>query len=132
MAADPPMTRTAAAGPDTDGEVIDYHRSSSPGTSAASIPKVTNLRKKLDYGDPVLPRCVAFYDDTRVFRKKFYTASGICGLSLHDWKSKEHHNGLDEMTTAYLDKEGNGALFWPQDEKSPNFNKYSYRANRAR
>src|SRR4051812_1556135 len=100
--------------------------------SAASIPNITALRQQLDYGEPSLPRCVGFYDDIRVFRKKFHTASGIPGMDLHDWKSRKHHDGLDEMTNAYLDKEGNGILFWPDDDTSPNHNKYSYVAHRSR
>ena len=103
----------------------------SPKVSASSIPNITNLREALDYGNPSLRRCMAFYDDIRVFRKIFRTANGIHGLDLHDWNSEEHQTGLDEMTTSYLDGKHNGALFWPQDEASPNCNRFSYPAQQA-
>src|ERR1700761_7389930 len=99
--------------------------------SAASIPNITALRKALDYGEPHLPRCAAFYDDIRVFRKKFRTINGTPGMELYDWKSRDHQAGLNEMTIAYLDKEGNGDVFWPAGNESPNRNKYSYTANRS-
>jgi hypothetical protein len=100
--------------------------------AAASIPNITALRKDLDYGNSRLQRCTAFYDDVRVFRKKFRTAQGIPGVDLHQWKSREHQTGLDEMTDAYLNKEGNGAVFWPDQGDSPNRNKWSYSKHRLR
>ncbi|KAJ4288230.1 hypothetical protein N0V88_007419 [Collariella sp. IMI 366227] len=36
------------------------------------------------------------------------------------------------MTTSYLDKEGNGLVFWPDDKTSPNYNKYQYSKDRPR
>lgn len=99
---------------------------------AASIPSITTLRKELDYGDPQSPRCAAFYDDTRAFRKKFITSRGVAGPELHDWKSREGQAALTEMTLAYLDKEGNGRLFWPDDKSSANYNKYQYSKDHTR
>ncbi len=105
---------------------------SSPLIAAASIPKITVLRNELDYGDPRLRRCAAFYDDARVFRKKFRTSRGVAGVDLHDWKSREGQAALTEMTTSYLDKEGNGLVFWPDDKTLPNYNKYQYSKDRLR
>ena len=106
--------------------------STSPKIAAARIPSITALRNELGYGDQKLPRCAAFYDDTRAFRKKFRTSHGIAGVDLHDWKSPEGQTGLTQMTFAYLDKEGNGGLFWPDDEASPNYNRYQYTKDSVR
>jgi hypothetical protein len=96
---------------------------------ATSLPNITALREGLDYGDPHLTRCSAFYDDIRGFRKKFQTSSGLPGPDLLNWKLEEHQAGLDEMTSAYLDLAGNGRLFWPDSETSANFNKLRYSAD---
>jgi len=93
---------------------------------ASSIPSITALRQQLEYGDPHLSRCSTFYDDVRAFRKKYRTHDGSSGVSLYNWKSPEHQAGLTEMTDAYLDKEGNGALYWPDDDTSPNRNNLLY------
>jgi hypothetical protein len=98
----------------------------SPKIAAASIPNITTLRNELDYGDSRLPRCAAFYDETRAFRRRFKTQSGIDGVDLHDWRSSEVQAGLTAMTVAYLDGEGNGARFWPDDKHSRNYNTYQY------
>ncbi len=92
-------------------------------TTAAQIPNIEMLRRELDYGHK-LPRCEAFRDDTRAFRKKFFTNEGVLGADLRDWKS--HKNSLTKMTIAYLEGKKNGQLFWPDDKESPNYNNYQY------
>jgi hypothetical protein len=92
--------------------------------AVSRIPSITAQRNEVGYGDPNLPRCAAFYDDKRAFRKKFRTSHDIAGVDLHDWKSQEGQAGLTEMTVAYLDREGNGRLFWPGDRATPNYNRY--------
>ncbi|KAL2126764.1 hypothetical protein VTI74DRAFT_279 [Chaetomium olivicolor] len=106
--------------------------SSSHRVFAANIPSITALRNELDYGDARLPRCAAFYDDTRAFRKKFITSRGVAGTELHDWRSRDGQAALTEMTLAYLDKEGNGSLFWPDDKSSDKYNKYQYSKDHTR
>ncbi|KAI1864402.1 uncharacterized protein JN550_008959 [Neoarthrinium moseri] len=100
--------------------------------TATSIPNITALRVGLDYGDPRLTRCSTFTDDLRGFRKKFVTSTGLPGPDLHEWKLKEHQAGLDEMTAAYLDRDGNGPLYWPDSETSPNYNKLRYSRDQPR
>lgn len=100
--------------------------------AATAIPNITALRKELDYGDANLARCVAFYDDMRVFRKKFKTSRGVPGTDLYDWKSQEGQKALSEMTYAYLDKEGNGLVFWPDDPSAANYNEYQYTKDKYR
>lgn len=106
--------------------------STSPKIAAANIPSITTLRNDLNYGDPRLPRCAAFYDDTRAFRKKFVTSHGVAGIDLHDWRSRDGQAGLTEMTVAYLDKEGNGPMFWPDDKSSSKYNRYQYSKDHER
>ncbi|RYP71689.1 hypothetical protein DL771_004640 [Monosporascus sp. 5C6A] len=100
--------------------------SMSPTIPAASLPKITAIRETLDYGDPELTRCAAFTADVRAFRKKFTTKSGLPGTSLYDWRSPEHQCGLNEMTEDYLERAGNGAMWWPDDASAPNHNKLQY------
>ncbi|KAK9414764.1 hypothetical protein SUNI508_10882 [Seiridium unicorne] len=99
---------------------------------ATSLPNITSLREDLDYGNSHLTRCNVFYDDVRGFRKKFHTSTGLPGPDLHNWKLKEHQAGLDEMTAAYLDRDGNGPLYWPDSSSSANFNKLQYSKDRTR
>ena len=89
-----------------------------------AIPNITALRRDLQYEDPHLSRCSAFYDDMRVFRKNFVSSKGMRGTELYDWRSLACQLALSEMTDAYLEK--NGPLFWPDDPSASNYNKYQY------
>jgi hypothetical protein len=93
--------------------------------AAANIPTITALREKLNYGNTRLDRCAAFNDDVKAFRRKFRTNAGLSGASLHDWKSPIHQQALTEMTEAFLNQ-GNGLLYWPDDEASSNANSLRY------
>jgi hypothetical protein len=93
---------------------------------ASNIPPIKQLREKLDYGDPTLLRCKTFYDDLRIFCKRFKTSKGVEGLSLYDWRSPEHQEGLSEMAHEYLERAGNGMHFWPDNETSANYNTLKY------
>jgi hypothetical protein len=107
---------------------------SSPGkrVTAASIPTITVLRDQLDYGDSQSKRCDVFYDDIRVFRKKYRSSTGLSGDDLHNWKSPEHQAALTEMSRAFLDTDGNGSRYWPDDDGSSNRNKLQYSRHRGR
>lgn len=100
--------------------------------SPASIPPITQLREQLDYGDSHLPRCQAFYDSVRVFRKTFVTSQGWEGSTIHDWRVRDHRNALAEMSRAYLERHGNGQLFWPDDNTNGRANKLKYSADGTR
>ena len=92
----------------------------------SKVPSITDLRAALDYGDPKLDRCKDFYDDIRLFRRQYRTTSGLLGTDAYDWKSPEHQSALDEITRAYLLDRDRGRHYWPDDETSPNYNKYQY------
>jgi hypothetical protein len=89
---------------------------SSPKT-IAQIPTISELRHALDYAEGDKPHydCHDFIDDLRSFRRVFRTAAGTEGRDLHQWKSRDHHLGLREMVDAYLDRDGKGVEFWPDD-----------------
>jgi len=91
-------------------------------TTPTSIPSITVLRHKLDYGDPRLSRCRAFYDSVQVFRKTFTTREDLKGSTLRDWKSQEHQTALEEMVEAYFRKYS--TVFWPEDESHIRANKF--------
>jgi hypothetical protein len=79
--------------------------------AAARIPRIGALRNALGFNDPKSERSSAFIDDIRLFRKKYYTSSGLCGSSLHNWTSKNHQSELEKMAYTYLKEYG--SEFWP-------------------
>lgn len=93
--------------------------------SAVRIPKITDLREQLDYGDANLPRCAAFNDDLRVFRRR-YSLANLRGVDFWDWKSSEHQEALKQMTASFLDENGYGQVDWPSDPSAANFNSLQY------
>jgi hypothetical protein len=97
---------------------------------ATRIPKITDLRDRLNYGNSRLSRYSAFSDDLRVFRRKF-VSKDLTGEDLWDWKSSEHQAALNAMTHAFLENHGYGELYWPSDPTSPNFNSLQYSKHRA-
>ena len=60
-----------------------------------------------------------------MFREKFTTSDNVLDVNLFDWKSNDTQAGL-ELKTAYLDIEGNGSLWWPDDDSSSYYKKYAY------
>lgn len=98
--------------------------------AAARIPKITDLREQLAYGDGRLARCAAFIDDLRVFRRRF-SFGGLRGIDFWDWKSSQHHEALKQMTTCFLDEDGYGEVYWPSDPTAANFNSLRYSTDRV-
>jgi hypothetical protein len=99
--------------------------------AASSIPKITDLREKLGYGDSQLQRCRTFYDDVTAFRRKHRTSSGLSGAELIEWKSSEHQHALDRMVSIYLDKEGNGYHYWPPHNQYHDYTPLQYHEDRS-
>ncbi|OAG05736.1 uncharacterized protein CC84DRAFT_1259120 [Paraphaeosphaeria sporulosa] len=98
--------------------------------SPAHIPKITDLRKQLAYGDSGLSRCIAFTDDLRVFRRR-YSVAGLRGIDLCDWRLPRHQEALKQMTSSFLDQEGHGERYWPSDPTAANFNSLQYSTHRT-
>jgi hypothetical protein len=106
-------------------------RASSPSMLApARIPKITDLRDELCYGNLKYLRCTTFVDDLRVFRRRYRTGH-LRGSDLLDWKSSEHQAALKQMTAAFLDEEGYGEIYWPSDRTAANYNTLQYSEDRS-
>ncbi|KAK1515392.1 hypothetical protein CABS01_16719 [Colletotrichum abscissum] len=101
-------------------------RATEPVMKTTSIPSITQLREKLDYGDRNLSRCKALYESARTFPKSFKTSQGWAGSGLRDWEHEEQRNALMEMSQFYLKDRGHGQIFWPDDQKSPRANRLQY------
>lgn len=98
--------------------------------AAARIPKITDLREQLGYGDGKLSRSAAFIDDLRVFRRR-YQHAGLRGTDLWNWKSSLHQFALRQMTADFLDGDGYGEVYWPSDPTAANFNALQYSSDRT-
>ncbi|KAK2015519.1 hypothetical protein LZ32DRAFT_602165 [Colletotrichum eremochloae] len=97
-----------------------------------AVPTITALRQELNYGDAKSLQCQAFYDDLRAYRKKFVSSNGLEGSLLYDWKSRDHQSALAEMTRSFLNRDGNGQRYWPDDETSAHYNGLRYSSDQAR
>ncbi|KAF2496206.1 hypothetical protein BU16DRAFT_561040 [Lophium mytilinum] len=96
--------------------------------SASSVPNITELRRQLQYGNGH----PTFSDDVKMFRKNYRSPSGLVGMDLYEWSSQQQQTALDEMTETYLEKEGRGNLYWPDDETSTNLNVLQYSRDRSK
>ncbi|KAK2060495.1 hypothetical protein LY76DRAFT_467637, partial [Colletotrichum caudatum] len=95
-------------------------------------PIITALRQELHYGDAKSLQCRALKDAMRSHRKEFVSSNGLEGSLLYDWKSRDHHSALEEMTQAFLNEDGNGRRYWPDDETSAHYNGLRYSYDHAR
>lgn len=84
--------------------------------TASSLPKITDLRKLLNFGDASSSRAQGFNDIVRAFRRTYRTGTGVPGVDLHDWKSPEHQSELTKMARKFLDEQNYGRIFWPDIE----------------
>ncbi|KAH6990787.1 hypothetical protein BKA56DRAFT_610367 [Ilyonectria sp. MPI-CAGE-AT-0026] len=91
-----------------------------------NIPVITDLRKELDYGHAHERRDIVFYNTVRSYIFTFTSSKGIPGADLLRWKFRPHQSGLLEMATQFLDHDGKGAYFWPDDPASANHGKLRY------
>lgn len=110
------------------GSTMSFSRDSQ---APSSIPKITDLRLQLGYGDSQLERCRAFYNDVTAFRRKHCTSAGLSGTELLDWKSPEHQSALDQMVHIYLDRQGNGYHYWPPHDHFPSLTDLQYDQDRS-
>ncbi|KAK2042917.1 hypothetical protein LZ31DRAFT_469402 [Colletotrichum somersetense] len=101
-------------------------------SNPTAVPTITALRQELNYGDPKSLQCQAFYDDLRAYRKKFVSSNGLEGSLLYDWKSRDHQSALGEMTRAFLNRDGNGRRYWPDDETSAHYNGLRYSSDHVK
>lgn len=99
-----------------------------------SIPPISTLRQKLGFGDCHSEnyQSISFYESVRAFRKTFVTSQGYEGGALHEWRSSEHQSALEEMVQAFLDCDGNGARFWPDEPVQDSLNKLKHSVHGTR
>ncbi|KAL0765265.1 hypothetical protein CaCOL14_012014 [Colletotrichum acutatum] len=90
---------------------------SSSSINPTSIPSISALRRQLGYGDSDVAKdqSMSFQHTVRAFRKTFVTRQGYEGSAMYEWKSSEHQSALEEMVQAFLDRDGNGARLWPDE-----------------
>jgi hypothetical protein len=96
--------------------LITKMSSPSSKATASSLPKITDLRKLLNFGDASSSRAQGFNDIVRAFRRTYRTSTGVPGVDLHDWKSPEHQSELTKMARKFLDEQNYGRVFWPDIE----------------
>jgi hypothetical protein len=101
--------------PSTSLPTIKMSSPSSKAT-ASSLPKITDLRKLLNFGDASSSRAQGFNEIVRAFRRTYRTSTGVPGVDLHDWKSLEHQSELTKMARQFLDEQNYGRVFWPDIE----------------
>lgn len=94
--------------------------------TVVAMPKVARLRNMINYGDDRKPLGPSFWKHFQGFRELYKSSSHVSGSSFFRWNELEHMKGLDEMVNAYLDNDGNGARFWPDDENAPEHNALRY------
>lgn len=84
------------------------------------------LRDYLEYGRDKKNRetCLAFTKTIRSYIATYRTRKGIAGSGLHNWK--DNYWELIEMADDFLERDGHGDLYWPDDDTSPNFGKLRF------
>jgi len=93
---------------------------------ACQVPSITKLRHELGYGNAKLHRCEAFYDNMRVFRKRYITKSQVKSTDLQNWKWSNQQKFLNEMTREFLEVRKHGYEFWPDNSSNANYNELRY------
>ncbi|KPM38597.1 hypothetical protein AK830_g7946 [Neonectria ditissima] len=96
------------------------------------IPNITHLRRELDYGHARIQRDIVFYNTLRSYITTFTSSNGIPGVEFLRWKFRPHQFGLLEMVSSFLDKDGKGSHFWPDQADAPNYGKLQYSKERSR
>ncbi|KAH7155467.1 hypothetical protein B0J13DRAFT_618911 [Dactylonectria estremocensis] len=92
----------------------------------SKIPSIKELRQELDYGHARERRDILFYNVTRSYAFNFKSSQGIPGSELMRWKYRPHQDGLLEMASQFLDQDGKGAYYWPDDPEASNHGKLQY------
>jgi hypothetical protein len=95
-----------------------------------SVPNIGVLRQQLGYSCNNREisgfRWKEVHDSASKFRKGFTTEKGLKGTALVDWRSQKHQDALAEMTHTFLEVDGNGSLYWPNDDTYKFANRLTY------
>ncbi len=90
------------------------------------LPGVGELRARIDYGDLSLQRCKFFHEDCRFFIRHYVDKDGNAGSEFCDRNSKDHLEGIEIMTEAFLERKAQGTYWWPSDREHRNANRLQY------
>lgn len=80
---------------------------------------VTKLKQDLGYGRPRQRRDNRFSKALRDYIAKYKTRCKIAGEDLCQWE--EHKSQLTDLVLDFLDEDGKGPLWWPDDKTSFNY-----------
>jgi hypothetical protein len=92
----------------------------------SNIPTITELRKELDCGHAHKRLDIALWNAVRSYGSHFTSKSGIPGHDLLKWKDRLHQNGLLQMAHSFLEEDGKGSYFWPDDPTDQHYRKLQY------
>ncbi|KAH7001609.1 hypothetical protein EDB80DRAFT_97571 [Ilyonectria destructans] len=95
-------------------------------TNVTHIPNIRTLRAELDCAHVGQRRDVNFYNSVCSYMFTFKSTHGLKGTELTRWKAPPHQKGLLELTRRFLEDDGNGAIFWPDDSTSPEYRSLQY------
>ncbi|PMB69174.1 hypothetical protein BM221_005760 [Beauveria bassiana] len=79
---------------------------------------VWGLHTRLDCGDntyDTLRRCMFSYKDCHSFIRRYVDVNGISGSLFWDQNSKRDVEGVDTMAAVFLETDGRGNYWWPDD-----------------
>ncbi|KAF5009839.1 hypothetical protein FDECE_3961 [Fusarium decemcellulare] len=85
------------------------------------LPFATRLREELGFAGELATDkdfIRTFESALKNHTQSFFTRKGISGANLTHWMQPEHQNVFREMAKTFLEEEGRGTLFWP-DEPHP-------------
>lgn len=92
---------------------------------STKVPKIKVLRDAIDCGNLQERRAKLFRASLDIFRLGYKTESGTEGAKLVKWP--EDCRDLERMASDYLDREGNGARYWPDTCEDTNLQYSTHR-----
>ncbi|KAF4959128.1 hypothetical protein FSARC_10841 [Fusarium sarcochroum] len=101
-------------------------------SKVGDIPSCLALRKKLGVGTPGDKESIFFRNTIQDFRVQYMSDEGDPGSEFRKWDEHSHQKGLIRMTDDFLEIEGKGPRFWPDDEGSAPVKTLKWTKDRAR
>ncbi|KAL6406753.1 hypothetical protein AUP68_09557 [Ilyonectria robusta] len=88
---------------------------------ASSIPDIRALCRQLDYECSEQRQHVEFYNDVERYSAGFMTTTKMPHTRPLRWTNSNHQDLLIEMTTSFLNAEGRGMFYWPDDAEHEDY-----------
>ncbi|KAF7540778.1 hypothetical protein G7Z17_g12114 [Cylindrodendrum hubeiense] len=108
-------------------------RSNSPDIfdiKSGDIPGVRQLRCELGYGSAGQRNDIEFYNFICAYIFTFTSSNGLKGSKLTKWKSPRHQTALLELTNKFLEQDGKGVVYWPDNPTHANNRGLEYTRDR--